>query len=661
MNAGETTLETIFEGVKQYIIPLFQRTYSWKRKHWETLWDDLMDLYETDDKRIHFMGAMVTMPVEMSPHGINKYLLIDGQQRLTTLFILLALIRDLAPALAEQTNELYVVNKWGKGVNRYKLLPSQTDQKVFARIIDQKEFEEASEIARAYHFFRKEMQRKRPDGQSLDLERLRAIILKNLMVVSIVLDNGENPYLIFESLNGKGEPLTQADLVRNYIFLRIPEDDQQEAYQELWRPMEVQLGGHLSDFFWRYLTKDGTYYRQNTIYDAVKNRLASLTAEGVVDELLDIRAYSDYYQRLVAPSHEPNPAIQRRLHRINRWEINTAYPFLLKIYDDYEHGRLSASDVCKILDAIESYVVRRFFCRVPTNALNRNFIALYGRLKKENMVASVVETLAGQNWPSDEDFLSSWRKFPIYSSGTAKCRHILESLEQAQNSNHEPVDVTHSRITIEHVMPQQLNETWESELGPEAATIHGQYLHTIGNLSLTGMNESMGNSPFAEKKKVFVESNFALNKYFSPCVTWDADSIVNRAVALGNLALNIWQRPDIIAPSSSGDDPTGSKPTHFVLLGKSYPASTWREILLTTCTALVERHGVQEFARMAAQIKGASRQYVSYSAEEMTTPIQIADTNLWIEANQSSKSVLGVIGQIIEACGHTANDFKAYW
>ena len=159
MKASETTLQPVFEGVKQYVIPLFQRTYSWKSKDWETLWDDLMDLYEANDDREHFMGAMVTMPVDMSPHGINKYLLIDGQQRLTTLFVLLALIRDLDTTLAEQTNELYLVNKWETGTNRLKLLPTQTDQQAFAQIIDQKEPQEASELAKAYSFFRKRMQR----------------------------------------------------------------------------------------------------------------------------------------------------------------------------------------------------------------------------------------------------------------------------------------------------------------------------------------------------------------------------------------------------------------------------------------------------------------------------------------------------------------------
>ena len=661
MKASETTLQPIFEGVKQYVIPLFQRAYSWKSKDWDTLWDDLMDLYDADDGREHFMGAIVTMPVDMSPHGINKYLLIDGQQRLTTIFLLLALIRDLDASLSEQTNELYLLNKWESGVNRLKLLPTLTDQQVFAHIIDQKEPHGTSEIARAYSFFRKKMQRQRADGQAVDLKRLRLVLLQKLMVVSIVLHKDENPYLIFESLNGKGQPLTQADLVRNYLFLRIPEGDQQEAYRELWRPMESQLDWHLSDFFWRYLTKDGAYIRQNTIYEGVKNRLAPLPAPGVVDELLEMRMYADYYRRLVAPKHEPNPHIQRRLHRLNRWEVNTAYPFLLRIYDDYEHGRLTAADMCKVLDVVESYVVRRFFCRVPTNALNRTFIALYATLDKEAVVDSLVDALAGRSWPGDEEFLNAWVEFPIYSSGTAKCRHILESLEQAQSSNNEPVDTTYDRITIEHVMPQQLNETWETELGPRAAEVHSRYLHTIGNLTLTGMNESMGNSSFAEKKKTFAGSSFALNKHLVQPTKWDEAAIVHRSRALGNLAVNIWKRPSVESKAKNVDDPTGYKPTHFVLFGITYPVTTWREVLLTTCAILAQRHGTQEFAHLATNVKGTTRQYVSYNKDEMITPAQIPGTTLWVEANQSSKSTLWVARQILEGCGHTGNDFKAYW
>jgi hypothetical protein len=286
---------------------------------------------------------------------------------------------------------------------------------------------------------------------------------------------------------------------------------------------------------------------------------------------------------------------------------------------------------------------------------------LYGTLDRKAIVDSLVDALAGRSWPGDEEFLNAWVEFPIYSSGTAKCRHILESLEQAQSSNNEPVDITHARITIEHVMPQQLNEAWEAELGSNAADIHNRYLHTIGNLTLTGMNESMGNSSFAEKKKTFAGSGFALNKYFANPAQWNGTTIVERSKVLGELAVDIWRRPNTESKLKNADDPTGYKPTHFVLFGVTYTATTWTDVLVTTCAILAQRHGVQEFANLATQVKGTIRQYISDTKDEMITAAQIPGTGLWVEANQSSKTTLWVINQILERCGHTGTDFKAYW
>lgn len=664
MKASETSLQPVLEGTKQYVIPLFQRAYRWKRKDWETLWDDLMDLYADATGREHFMGAIVTMPVEMSPHGINKFVLIDGQQRLTTLFLILALIRDQAkatdPRLAEQINELYLVNKWETDVNYYKLLPTHVDREPYFELISGKPVRDGR-LAGAAEFFRRRLAGPGPDQQPIDIQQLQKTILQRLVLVGIVLAKDENPYLIFESLNGKGQPLTEADLVRNYIFMNIEaEHDQQIAYKDLWLPMERRLNDNVTPFFWRFLTKDGTFIRQNAIYDAFKARLARLDSAQIIDELLELHVYSTYYQRLIAPAEEPNPEIRRRLTRLNRWEVNTAYPFLLALYNDYEHGRLTATDFCRMLDIIESYVIRRFFCRIPTNALNRIFIALYNSLDPQHWVASLEAQLLVRNWPTDDEFLAGWQRFPIYSSGTTKCRHILETLEAQISSNHEPVDLTYPRITIEHIMPQTLNEQWESDLGTEAATTHNALLHAIGNLTLTGMNEPMGNAAYAYKQKTLAKSNFALNRYFATCDKWDGLAIQTRASVLFPVAMNFWKRPEGGAAANRGDDPTGHKPTHYRLFAKEYPATAWRDVLLGVAGSLAKHHG-ESFAIFATSLQGTKRQYVAPSPDDMNNPAPIEGTKLWIETNFSSKDVIRIAKQLVVVCGHDERDFEAFW
>ena len=506
MKASETKLQPVLEGSKQYVIPLFQRHYSWKKQHWETLWNDLIELYEAGDGREHFLGAIVTMPVDMQPHGVSKFLLIDGQQRLTTLFTLLCALRERADVegngnrLAEQINEQYLINKWADGVNSYKLLPTQSDRDIFFQVIDNN-VSGNSRLAQGYRYFIRELQGHDEQGQPYDLQRVLDILVQQFMVVIIVLATDENPYLIFESLNAKGQPLTQADLVRNFLLMQIGDTGEQAiAYNDLWHPIELKLGDALTDFLWRYLTKDGTFVRQGSIYEAIKSKLSNLPgSRRVVDELFDMHTYAGYYKHLIDPDSEPNEGIRRRLHKLNRWEVKTSYPFLLALYHDYATGLVTAKEFCEVLDIIESYVIRRFFCRNPTSALNRFFIGLYKSIDKEDVIATVQRELLTRSWPSDEQFKDGLLRFPIYNSGTQKTRHILESLETDLTHNNEPVDVGFARITIEHIMPQTLNEAWEEELGSNAADTHDRYLHTVGNLTLTGMNEPMGNETIYSK------------------------------------------------------------------------------------------------------------------------------------------------------------------
>lgn len=676
MKAHETILQPVLEGTKQYIIPLFQRTYSWKSDNWKTLWDDILSLYASETAKKHFLGALVSMPVDMTPAGVNKFLLIDGQQRITTLFLILTAIRDIAITrdernLSDQITELYLTNKWAEGTNMLKLFPSQADREEFLKIIQgNANLDNNNNAVKAFKYFKSKLEGKDSYGKPIDLKQMHTTLVQEIMVVNIVLDKEENPYLIFESLNAKGEPLTQADLVRNYILMCITNSDEQEvAYRDFWMPMQKSLGNELTGFIWRYLIKDtnsAKVIRLDEIYDEVKPILAKSKPSEVVDLLVDMHTFAGYYMSLIDPdNNEPNKEIRKRLKRINRWDVKTTYPFLLNVYRDYKNKKITFQDFCDVLDILESYVVRRSFCRIPTNALNKIFLGLYKSFNISMPSKSITDELIQRDWPGDTSFLSGWLYFPIYLSGAAKCRHILESLESAVMLNKEPVDLDNAQISIEHVMPQTLNEEWEQLLGEKAAEIYDTYLHTIGNLTLTGSNSDLGNETLLEKRKIYKQSNFALNKDLANAIVWNEYTIKQRAQKLGQIAINIWKHPGETNQSSADglgniQDPTGKKPTGFSLFGIEYQVDSWRDLMLTALSELAIRHG-NEFEEKAIQVKTSRRVHIARQPDNMIKPMRIPSSELWVEANQSSRSVLWVIDQTLLILGNKEEDFEAYW
>ncbi len=551
MQPYRVKLETLLEDRKQFVVPLFQRPYSWKKKNWEELWRDLLDIYDPDNTREHFMGAIVTMPIAMKPHGVNKFLLIDGQQRLTTLLVILACVRDLAgneSDLHDEIQNIYLTNRYKQGRNRSKLLPTQEDRNAYDEII-QDSRQSGSSLSKVYNHFVKVLSVSDDDSESIDLGRFFNAMKSQLLFVSIVLNENDNPYHIFHSLNATGTPLTQADLVRNHIFMHIPEEDQEDAYNDLWYPLQQAYpGNQLRDYIWRFITKDGVPIRQIGVYDAIRRRVAELANSGSADHLLmDLKIVAEHYDRILDPSLETVRPIRERLQRLKRWELTTAYPLLLNLYIAVNSQDISVQTFCSVLDIVESFVVRRHICSVPIRQLTNYFIRLFHDVSGENdFVSAVCSYLLDRNFPTDEVFRDNWGRHQLYGPGSRdKCKLILESLETYATENHEPVDTRHPRITIEHVMPQSLSQVWYNELGDGADAVHVQYLHTIGNLTLTGQNESMGNKAFVDKKDVFAQSNFALNKYFDSCDSWNAETIVRRAERLGEIAVKIWQRPSI--------------------------------------------------------------------------------------------------------------------
>ncbi len=552
MKAGEVSFQQLLNGKIQYRVPLFQRTYSWTEEQWETLWDDILEIYMPDEARNHFIGAIVTLPIHDAPEAAAKFILIDGQQRLTTLLLLLAVIGKKAEqkglkSLVEQIKEECLINKYAnREEERIKLFPTKRDRLPFQTVISMQEPDNNSQIGVAWRFFEKVIDEGDLSGKPIDFFRLKVRITDYLDLVSITLAPDDSPHRIFESLNNTGMQLGASDLIRNYLFMRIPnEQTQQDTYDNSWFPMQETLGGYLDGFFWRYLMKDGSLIRWDETYSHMQELIEKdkkLEVSQIPNFLRELSIYSSYYSRLILPGkYEQSVVLRKHLSRLNAWEVEVAYPFLLNMFDALVSGKTTENEVSSILSMIESFVVRRTVCGVPTNRLRYIFAGMSSNTNVTDYTESSHEYLLKNEWPGDTEFRNKFQIFRLYlSSRLARTRLILEAIESS--FGHKEAVALTDKITIEHIMPQTLNEQWREMLGEQALVIHNEWLHTVGNLTLSGYNPDMGNQPFDEKKKVFSESHIELNRDIVACNVWNEDTIKARAAMLADRALTIWKQ-----------------------------------------------------------------------------------------------------------------------
>ena len=547
-----------FDGSKQNIIPLFQRPYSWEKKDWNAMWDDLTAQYN-EPRQVHFMGAIVTVPVKSVPVGVTKHLVIDGQQRLTTLSILLAAIRDKASqdnGEAATTKNIIgdlLVNRHYQAPDDLKLLPTQTDRAAYNALIYEKDLgaHEETKVIQAYNFFRKKLEGTDIEDQPLVPRVVLQAIQESLQVVMINLSETDDPYLIFESLNHKGKPLNQSDLVRNYVLMRFQHStsaggEQQSVYEELWCPMETSLDDSMTEFLRHYGMRYGRNVLKGNIYTASKAELEKLTeANEVRGKLREMKTTALCYEKFLRPDEETNSRIAKRLRAMQELDTTVFYPLLIRLYYGWETEIYTIDDVESSLDALESFHVRRLVCAVPTNALNKITLELCLNLPDTSPGKWLRNRLrngsGNQRWPEDQEFTEALVTKRIYNPNRPNrlARYVLISLEEAFEHK-EAVDT--NTATIEHVMPETLSDSWKEYLRENYAEIYEKWLHTLGNLTLTGYNSELGNLPFDEKKARLQNTHFELSKGILEKIYWGADEIEERGKSLSELALEYWKR-----------------------------------------------------------------------------------------------------------------------
>jgi len=652
MQAKETKLQDIIEGTKQYILPLFQRSYSWDKKEWDILWEDLCELSELENPRSHFIGSIVNMPTTSVPEGVSKYMLIDGQQRITTVFIILALLRDLANAneekeFAEEINNTLLVNPYKKGSDYYKLMPTQIDRDEFQRLIQNQLDGNDSQIKKAYGYFESKLKR-----NPIEKNLLKKLITNYLSIVSIVLDNDDNPYLVFESLNAKGRPLTQADLIKNYFFMRIHLDQQNEVYTRYWQPMETRLGDRLTDYIRHYLMMDGSIVKQNDVYHSLKEKVDQNNA---IEYLRKLSETSKHYQKMISPENESNDLIKKYLLRLNRIEVTTAYPLLLNFYKAYTENSINADHFTELLKILENYLIRRFVSGLPTNQLNKIFptvIVALNSNSNDQYIEGMKSILPSKGYPKNSTFRKSILESKLYGGGdrSIKTKLILETIEES--FAHREV-VPFANLTIEHIMPQTLSEWWQNYLGNEWEIVYELQLHNIGNLTLTGYNSELSNDDFHSKKKLYADSHLEINRYFANVTDWKKTDIERRARTISEIMINIWSYFGNDDPEGIEiQDVTGTTPQVLTIMGQYFSVSNWRDVLENTLNVLADVDPetftflINEHPNILNKDKSKLR------------AIRELKNGCFVEVNLSAKSVERFCRQTIEFFDLSPEDWK---
>jgi len=651
VKASETSLQAIIEGAKQYVVPLFQRTYSWEKKEWEMLWKDIEELGQEENPRGHFIGSIVTMPASSVPEGVPKYLLIDGQQRLTTIFILLAALRDNAKQCgqsrlaAEITNTL-LVNPYLDGPDYHKLQPTQVDRASFHNIINEESNTNMGKIIGAYQFFERKLK-----PENIDPAKIKSILMSKLSIVSIVLDPDDNPYLVFESLNAKGRPLTQSDLIRNYFFMRIHVKEQEKTYRQYWKPMEEALGDNLTEFIRHYLMKFGSVVKQSDVYYSLKERINKADA---VNSLEELSRFAGYYEKLLNPNKEGKPVIRLALERLNRLEVNTSYPFLLNCYEDNITKIVSDNEFMEVIKTIENFAIRRFVCNVSTKNLSKIFPSLYGQVKSQalGLVDGVKTILQTKGYPMDMEFKARIQDIKLYGGGerVSKAKLILETIEKSYKHKEQvPLD----NFSIEHIMPQTLTEEWQTYLGEDWELTHELMLHSIGNLTLTKYNSELSNLDYESKKQRLTESHLEMNKVFQGIDTWKKEDIEHRGAQMAELALQLWSYfGDKEVVSSGNANVTGSTPTGLWILDQYIVVHSWRDVLEQTMNVIAELEPqkleqlIQQFPRLIGRDSKKFR------------AIRTLQNGMYIEVNLSAKSIESFCFQAIQTVELSIEDWK---
>ena len=604
MKGSASHLLEFLEGSrKRFIIPVYQRNYDWKQENCKQLFDDLVQVIR-ENKQSHFFGSIVSYA-----HLRDEVVLIDGQQRITTVsLILIAMINAMKQGImaSEDSNlvdilqDTYIIDKYRKEERKVRLKPFRDDCNAFDRLIFNKEedYVADSKVTHNYHYFFDRI----TNLKELTMDELYRAI-DSLEIIDIVLEpeHGDDPQLIFESLNSTGLDLTEADKIRNFILMGLQPDIQEKYYDDYWNKIENCTGSELDSFVRNYLTiETGVIPNIRNVYQAFKAYAKGKDIQQLLDQML---TYATAYKKLTIFDLGDSEA-NEIAKRLDLLDMTVAYPFLMAFMIYASDTGIYEKELVPVLSCIESFIFRRLMCDLPTNALNKIFATLHKfvvKNKKETdtysdvMVYYLETRKLSSTFPKDEEFLNGFTTKNIYAMRGKNKTYLFERLENGSSKEKNDIvgNIAEGILTIEHIMPQTLSPWWRQELGDKYETIHEKWLHTIANLTLTGYNSTYSNKSFPEKKTIengFLQSGLRLNQYIAKFDQWTEKELEMRKKDLSDKALKIWTYPstnfepvkkedDVVSLSEDNGVATGRKITSFLFKDTIYAVSDWAKMM----------------------------------------------------------------------------------
>lgn len=626
MKGDAQPLIKFFDGSdKRFIIPLYQRNYDWKEENCEQLFQDLLKMHHSKRKS-HFFGSIVSS----IQAGTEDRFIIDGQQRITTVSLLLIAMVNAFNAgdiiatdgkLVDKIFKRYLVDEYQEDERKVKLKPIKKDMDAFDSLLyrTKDQYVKGSNVTRNYEFFYDKIKK-----SSLTMDELFETI-KKLEVINIKLDEDDDPQLIFESLNSTGLDLSEADKIRNYLLMSLSPAEQDDLYTRYWNPIEESTKYNPSSFVRDYLTmKQGKIGRIDKIYFIFKEYAENETTNKA--ELLEeMHHYAKIYSK-IDNANMGNNKIDRKLNQVRTLDSTVAYPFYMAFFDYAERNNLSDDEKYRVLDIVESYWARRIICNLPSNVLNKVFATLHrdviNNINKveEDEKPSYTEVLVylllkkGRSsvFPKDDEVKEDFATRQVYKMPVNLRMFILERMENRDSKEYHDVVklLTEKNISIEHIMPQTLSNKWKDALGEEWERVHQQYVHTMANLTLTGYNSQYSNLTFQEKRdmeKGFKDSAFRLNNYVKSCIQWTETEMKQRQHNLLDVFMQLWPMPSTtfqpakreIESASLDDDDyefTGKKIQGYIYHNVHYTVNTWKEMLIQMCNhVLLEKRSSIEW------------------------------------------------------------------
>ena len=670
MKANEINLNRFLsQPDTQFLIPVYQRNYDWTQSQCKQLLDDIFHIGQ-NQTTAHFIGSIVYVHDDIySASGIRELSIIDGQQRLTTITLIYLRLYQLASDLGyerlkSQINETYLINKFAAEEEKLKLRPTENNDKALKFLLRNNASEEFSQFSRLIENFNYFKTRITEENYEVVREGLN-----KLMFVEISLDRDkDDPQKIFESLNSTGLELSQADLIRNFILMGLDRKNQNKIYEKYWEIIEQTAKeektntNKVSDFIRDYLTLENKKIpNKKKVYEEYKQKFPFKSINQLETNLSRIKSLVFHYNKLLNPLNEIDNDIRKQLSYINRLEVNVAYPFIMKVYDDYAKGLISKEIFIEVLELIQSYSWRRFILGLPTNALNKIFMVLYQDVDQNNYLYSIQRSLMKKKgsgrFPRNAEVINVLKEKDMYNIKGRNRIYFLERLENYQNKEFVTID-GNTDITIEHIFPRNPDPKWKIDLEEtEYNDLKEKYLHTIANLTLSGNNGALGNKPFPEKRDMNVEnkeqgysfSRLWLNQRLGTLEKWDKSELHTRFNRIKERFLKVWSIPDIDVDDAEmnevniydAEDPTGKKLEYAIFFDQKLDVNNISSLYAHVVKTLFE---IQPQSFFASDI-GERINLTKYSSE-LRQALAINDT-YFIENNYDSRSKVERIKHIL--------------